>query len=79
MLFTMQQAADWQAILMMNSPDNDLTDDGDLGDESLADDDDEDYDDIAEDENDLREIRVNDDLGEPDPEDDDHLPEEELQ
>lgn len=78
MMLTFQQAADWQDILVMNAlvnrmPDND---DDDLADD---DDDDENYDDLAEDENDLREIRVNDDLGEPDPEDDDHLPEEELQ
>lgn len=76
MMLTFQQATDWQDILVMNAlvnrvPDND--------EDNLADDDDENYDDIAEDENDLREIRVNDDLGEPDPEDDDHLPEEELQ
>jgi hypothetical protein len=76
MMLTFQQAADWQDILVMNAlvnrmPDNDEDD--------LADDDDENYDDLAEDDNDLREIRVNDDLGEPDPEDDDHLPEEELQ
>lgn len=79
MLLTMQEAADWQDILMMNSPDNDLTDDDELSDELLADDDDEDFDDMAEDRDDLNEIRVGDDLGEPDPEDDDHLPDEELQ
>ena len=79
MLLTLQQATEWQSILMMNSPENDLTDDGDLSDESLADDDDEDFEDMAEDRNDLNEIRVGDDLREPDPEDDDHLPDEELQ
>ena len=79
MLLTLQQATEWQSILMMNSPENDLTDDGDLSDESLADDDDEDFEDMAEDRDDLNEIRVGDDLREPDPEDDDHLPDEELQ
>jgi len=79
MLLTLQQATEWQHILMMNSPDNDLTDDDDLSDETLADDDDEDFDDMAEDRDDLNEIRVGDDLREPNPEDDDHLPDEELQ
>jgi hypothetical protein len=76
MMLTLQQAAEWQDILIMNAlvnrmPDND--------EDNMADDDDENFDDLAEDENDLREIRVGDDLGEPDPEDDDHLTEEELQ
>ena len=43
------------------------------------DEEDEDFDDQMESANDLHEIRVDDDLGEPDPEEDDHLPEEELQ
>jgi hypothetical protein len=43
------------------------------------DEEDEDFDDQTESVNDLHEIEVDDDLGEPDPEDDDHLPEEELQ
>ena len=43
------------------------------------DEEDEDFEDQMEFEEDLREIRADDDLGEPDPEDDDHLPEEELQ
>lgn len=43
------------------------------------DEEDEDFDDQMESENDMHEIRVDDDLGEPDPEEDDHLPEEELQ
>jgi hypothetical protein len=40
------------------------------------DEDDEDFDDQAQDLDDLHEIQVDDDLGEPDPEDDDHFPEE---
>jgi len=47
---------------------------GDWGDEE-----DEDFDDLAEDEDDLNEIRVGDDLDEPDPEDDDHLPDDDQQ
>ncbi|RYU90857.1 hypothetical protein EWM62_09460 [Mucilaginibacter terrigena] len=43
------------------------------------DEDDEDFDDKMDFEEDLREIRTGDDIGEPDPEDDDHLPEEEGQ
>ena len=42
------------------------------------DEEDEDFDDQMENENDLHEIRVDDDLGEPDPEEDDHLPDDEL-
>ena len=54
--------------------DDDLPVEGDWDDEE-----DEDFDDQTESTNDLHEIQVDDDLGEPDPEDDDHLPEEELQ
>ena len=43
------------------------------------DEEDEDFDDAVENRNDLNEIRVGDDLGEPDPEDDDHLPDDDLQ
>ncbi|MBD1393247.1 hypothetical protein [Mucilaginibacter glaciei] len=43
------------------------------------DEDDEDFDDRLEAENDTREIRVGDDVREPDPEDDDHLPDDDLQ
>jgi hypothetical protein len=43
------------------------------------DEEDEDFEDKMDFEEDMREIRADDDLGEPDPEDDDHLPEEELQ
>jgi hypothetical protein len=43
------------------------------------DEEDEDFDDQMESTNDLHEIQVDDDLSEPDPEDDDHLPDEELQ
>ncbi|QJD96400.1 hypothetical protein HH214_11240 [Mucilaginibacter robiniae] len=54
------------------------------GDESYpgeldADEDDEAFDDYMDDEDDLREIRTSDDLEEPDPEDDDHLPDDDLQ
>jgi hypothetical protein len=54
--------------------DDDLPVEGDWDDEE-----DEDFDDQTESTNDLHEIQVDDDLGEPDPEDDDHLPDEELQ
>jgi len=54
--------------------DDDLPVEGDWDDEE-----DEDFDDETESRNDLHEIQVDDDLGEPDPEDDDHLPDEELQ
>ncbi|WP_374950491.1 hypothetical protein [Mucilaginibacter sp.] len=43
------------------------------------DEDDEDFDDQVESENDLHEVRVGDDVREPDPEDDDHLPDDDLQ
>jgi hypothetical protein len=53
------------------------------GDEPLEgdwdDQEDEDFDDILEDKEDLHEIQVDDDRGEPDPEDDDHLPDDDLQ
>jgi hypothetical protein len=39
---------------------------------------DEDFDDILEDKEDLHEIQADDDMGEPDPEDDDHLPDDNL-
>jgi hypothetical protein len=52
------------------------------GDEPLEgdwdDQEDEDFDDILEDKEDLHEIRVDDDKGEPDPEDDDHLPDDDF-
>ncbi|MDB5137589.1 MAG: hypothetical protein JWP37_4192 [Mucilaginibacter sp.] len=54
------------------NPDEDIPVEGDWDDE-----DDEDFDDRAQDLDDLHEIQVDEDLGEPDPEDDDHLPEEE--
>jgi hypothetical protein len=40
------------------------------------DEEDEDFDDILDDKEDLHEIQVDDDMGEPDPEDDDHFPED---
>lgn len=43
------------------------------------DEEDEDFDDRAEDLNDLHEIQVGDDLGEPHADDDDHLPDDDLQ
>lgn len=46
---------------------------------SWDDEEDEDFDDAVEARNDLNEIRVGDDIGEPDPEDDDHLPDDDLQ
>ena len=53
------------------NPDDDAPVEGDWDDE-----DDEDFDDRIADLDDLHEIQVDDDLGEPYPEDDDHLPEE---
>jgi hypothetical protein len=41
--------------------------------------DDEDFEDELEDKNDLNEIRTSDDMGEPKPEDEDHLPDDDLQ
>ncbi|WP_158825589.1 hypothetical protein [Mucilaginibacter lacusdianchii] len=81
MLLTVQQATEWQDILMRRAHTmrTRTVAAGPYPDEEDAGDDDEDFDDFLEDENDLREVRVNDDLGEPDPEDDDHLPDEELQ
>jgi hypothetical protein len=43
------------------------------------DEEDEDFDDQVEDKDDMHEIRVGDDVREPDPEDDDHLPDDDLQ
>ena len=43
------------------------------------DEDDEDFDDRLDAENDLREIKVRDNVYEPDTEDDDHLPDDDLQ
>jgi|GEM_PF-6549762 len=45
--------------------------------EEMADDDDEAFDDFMQDEDDLQELRTNDNSREIDPDDDDHLPEEE--
>ncbi len=52
-------------------PEDDAPIEGDWDDE-----DDEDFDDKIEDLDDLHEIQLDEDLGEPDPEDDDHFPEE---
>ena len=46
---------------------------------NLGDEDDEDFDDIAEVENDIHQLIADDDLAKPDPEDDDHLPNDDLQ
>ena len=43
------------------------------------DEDDEDFDDLLDTESDLHEIKATDDFKEPDPEDDDHLPDDDLQ
>ncbi len=43
------------------------------------DEEDEDFDDQLDAESDLHEIQVGDDVDEPDPEDDDHLPDDDLQ
>lgn len=59
-------------ILMLGGGDDPL--EGDWNDEE-----DEDFDDILDDKEDLHEIQVDDDMGEPDPEDDDHLPDDDLQ
>jgi hypothetical protein len=59
-------------ILMYGGGDDPL--EGDWDDQE-----DEDFDDILEDKEDLHEIQVDDDRGEPDPEDDDHLPDDDLQ
>jgi len=56
------------------SPDEDDDLEGDWNDEE-----DEDFDDQLDDIDDLNEIRTSDDLEEPDPEDDDHLPDDDLQ
>ena len=65
---------DFADDLNLAPPDNGKPVEGDWNDEE-----DEDFEDRMEFDEDLREIRADDDLGEPDPEDDDHLPEEELQ
>jgi len=59
---------------MFNSswnPDEEGPVEGDWDDE-----DDEDFDDMAADLDDLHEIQVDDDIGEPDPEEDDHFPDD---
>lgn len=59
-------------ILMYGGGDDPL--EGDWNDEE-----DEDFDDILEDKDDLHEVQVGDDTDEPDPEDDDHLPDDDWQ
>ena len=66
-------AYDTITMLMPGDDDDDEDEDGDWSDI-----DDEDFEDMAEDMNDLHEIQVDDDLGEPDPEDDDHLPDDDF-
>ncbi len=60
--------------LNLNPPDEDLPEEGSWGDEE-----DEDFEDQVEWRDDMNEIRAGDDLNEPDPEDDDHLPDDDLQ
>ncbi|MET3981112.1 hypothetical protein ABIB62_003630 [Mucilaginibacter sp. UYP25] len=50
------------------------TDEGNPVEGDWDDEEDEDFDDQTESLNDLHEIQVDDDIGEPDPEDDDHMP-----
>jgi hypothetical protein len=80
MILTVQQATEWQDILMRRAQSvrSSALVAGPYPDEEDAGDDDEDFDDFVEDENDLHEVQVDDDLGEPDPEDDDHLPDDDL-
>ncbi len=59
---------------LMPDEDVDEIEEGDWNDEE-----DEDFDDQFETRSDLNEIRAGDDVGEPDPEDDDHLPDDDLQ
>lgn len=65
-------ALTFDEILMSGGGDDPL--EGDWNDEE-----DEDFDDVLDDKDDLHEIQVNDDRGEPDPEDDDHLPDDDWQ
>jgi hypothetical protein len=75
-LITAFEAVELQQHLFSNSLYNYTP----AGDDDLIDDDDDDqFEDAMNDENDLHEIQAADDIGEPDPEDDDHLPDEELQ
>ncbi len=50
------------------------TDEGNPVEGDWEDEEDEDFDDRMEFEEDMREIRTGDDIGEPDPEDEDHMP-----
>ena len=61
----------FDAMLMYGGGDTPL--EGDWNDEE-----DEDFDDLLDDKDDLNELRADDDTLEPDPEDDDHLPDEDL-
>lgn len=64
----------YDRLFLQNPNEDDEVLEGDWNDEE-----DEDFDDEIESKNDLREIRVGDDVREPDPEDDDHLPDDDLQ
>jgi hypothetical protein len=64
-----------EALAFNTSWDTEKGDD-DWEDEDDEDLEDEDFEDRAQDLDDLHEIQVDDDLDEPDPEDDDHFPEE---
>ncbi|MBD1383928.1 hypothetical protein IDJ75_01445 [Mucilaginibacter rigui] len=62
-------AEDFADDLNLTPPAEEPLVEGDWNDEE-----DEDFDDQMEFEDDMREIRTGDDVGEPDPEDDDHMP-----
>ena len=64
----------YDTLFLQGPGEDDEAVEGDWNDE-----DDEDFDDQVEDKNDMHEIRVGDDVREPDPEDDDHLPDDDLQ
>ena len=65
-----------EALAFNTSWDPEEGSNSDWEDEDDEDFEDEDFEDRAEDLDDLHEIQVDDDLGEPDPEDDDHFPED---
>lgn len=68
------RADSFEDDLNLNPPDEDLPEEGSWGDE-----DDEDFEDQVEWRDDMNEIRAGDDINEPDPEYDDHLPDDDLQ
>ena len=64
----------YDTLFLQDPGEDDEPVEGDWNDEQ-----DEDFDDQMESENDLHEIRVGDDVREPNPEEDDHLPDDDLQ